>query len=147
MKRPVIGYAYVCADLAHCGHLNHLQACKSLCDKLIVGVLTNQAVMEKKPCPIIPFESRLRMIQALKCVDIAVSQETYSPLPNAVSMEADILFESTSHTPEAIQEARKQIGAYGGVVIVLPYYGGESSTAIKKKIFNTYKEKLEENEK
>ena len=141
MKDSVIGYAYVCADLIHVGHLNHLEACKRLCDKLVVGVLTDAAVMEKKPQPIIPFEERLRMVQALKCVDIAVSQETYSPLPNAVSMEVDILFESTSHTPEAILEAKRKICAYGGTVLVMPYYGCQSSTETKRKIKNEWKEK------
>ncbi len=48
-----IGYAYVVADLIHIGHLKHLQACQGLCDKLIVGVLTDGAVMEKKVKPII----------------------------------------------------------------------------------------------
>lgn len=129
-----IGYAYVCADLLHVGHLNHLEACKKLCDKLVVGVLTDGAIMEKKEKPIISFDERLRMVQALECVDIAVSQETYSPLPNAVSMEVDTLFESTSHTPEAILSAKRKICAYGGRVIVMPYYGGQSTTEIKRKI-------------
>lgn len=138
--KPTIGYAYVVADLIHVGHLNHLEACKRLCDRLVVGVLTDEATMEKKQSPIIPFEERLRMVQALKCVDIAVSQDTYSPLPNAVAMEVDILFESTSHTPEALLEARQKISGYGGQVIVMPYYGGQSSTNIKKKILTEWKE-------
>ena len=129
----IIGYAYVCADLIHVGHLNHLEACKKLCDKLVVGVLTDNAVMEKKQKPIISFEERLRMVQALECVDIAVSQETYSPLENA-SQIGDILFESTSHSPEAIQEAKRIMGSLGKRVVIMPYYGGQSSTEIKKKI-------------
>jgi len=135
-----IGYAYVVADLIHVGHLNHLEACKHLCDKLVVGVLTDAAVCEQKPAPTISFEDRLRMVQALKCVDIAVSQETYSPLPNAIAMQVDVLFESTSHTQEAIHDARETIGAYGGKVIVLPYYGGCSTTHIKDKIRSGRKE-------
>lgn len=123
-----IGYAYVCADLIHVGHLNHLEACSKLCDKLVVGVLTDEAVMEKKVKPVIPFVERLRMVQALVCVDIAVSQETYSPLKNA-SCVADILFESTSHADEAIRDAEKTMK-----VIVMPYYGGQSSAKIKKHI-------------
>ena len=133
-----IGYAYVCADLIHVGHLNHLEACSKLCDKLVVGVLTDKSVMEKKVKPIIQFEERLRIIQALKCVDIAVSQETYSPLDNA-SKIADILFESTSHTDEAIEEAKKVMGGLGKKVIVMPYYGGQSSGKIKQHIKDTWK--------
>jgi glycerol-3-phosphate cytidylyltransferase len=131
---PIIGYAYVVADLIHVGHLNHLEACKQLCDKLIVGVLTDTAVSEKKELPTIPFPDRLRMVHALKCVDIAVSQETYSPLPNAVAMKVHILFESTSHPEDAIRQARDTVAAYGGKVIVLPYYAGCSTTRIKNTI-------------
>ena len=140
----IIGYAYVCADILNVGHINHLQACRELCDRLIVGVLTNQAVMEKKVEPIISFEDRLRTVQSLGCVDVVVAQEAYSPLPNATAMRVDILFESTSHAPEAIEEARKQICAYGGQVIVMPYYGVVSSSAIKRKIKKEWKDQNEE---
>ena len=137
----IIGYAYVCADLLHAGHLDHLEFCKKFCDKLVVGVLTDKAVMEKKPKPIFGFEERLRLVQSLECVDIAVPQETYSPLNNA-SVIADILFESTSHTKEAIEEAKRVMGNLGKKVIVdifRPHYGGPSSTAIKTKIKKEWK--------
>ncbi len=142
-KNPsmIIGYAYVCADLMHVGHINHLESCKKLCDKLIVGVLTDKAIMEKKPKPVFRFKERLRLIQALECVDVAVPQETYSPLNNA-SVVADILFESTNHTKEAIKEAKRVMGKLNKKVIILPYYIGQSSTAIKTKIKKEWKEKL-----
>ena len=130
----VIGYSYVVADLIHVGHLNHLEACSYLCDTLIVGVLTDKAAREKKKSPTIPFEDRLRMVQALKCVSIAVSQETYSPLPNVLAMQVDILFESTSHDPAEIHNAKMQMDVYGGKIIVLPYYGCCSTTKIKNMI-------------
>jgi len=134
-----IGYAYVCADLIHVGHLNHLEACSKLCDKLVVGVLTDKSVMENKVKPVIPFDERLRLVQAFECVDIAVSQETYSPLDNA-SKIADILFESTSHTDEAVAEAKRVMGGLGKKVIVMPYYGGQSSTKIKKNIKDNWED-------
>jgi len=130
----IIGYAYVVADLFHIGHLKHLQSCKSKCDKLIVGVLNNEATMEKKRKPIISFEERMEIIRGLKCVDCAVEQKTYSPLENAVNANADVLFESTSHTPQAIAEAEETMLEVGGKVITMPYYEGQSSTAIKHKV-------------
>lgn len=130
-----IGYAYVVADLIHIGHLKYLEACKSLCDRLIVGVLTDEATMEKKPKPIIPFEERLEMIKGLKCVDVAIRQDTYSPFSNVEQLRVDILFESVSHTNESIIKARKLIeDKLKGRLIVMPYYEGQSSTAIKKKV-------------
>lgn len=133
-----VGYAYVVADLFHIGHLKHLQACKALCDKLIVGVLADGATMEKKPKPIISFGERLEIIKSLKCVDVAVKQETYSPLPNVEQLSVDILFESTSHAPKAIAEARKLMKKLKGRVMVMPYYAGQTSTAIKNKILKKW---------
>ena len=136
-----IGYAYVVADLFHIGHLRHLETCKGLCDRLVVGVLTDEATMEKKQKPIIPYRERAGIISALSCVDLAVPQNTYSPLENAVVFNADILFESTSHAPGAIQEARELMAQTGGEVIVMPYYEGQSSTMIKNKIINEWRPK------
>ena len=135
-RRLRLGYAYVVADLIHVGHVKFLESCTALCDRLIVGVLTNEAVLERKPQPIIPFVDRLRMVRALNCVDAAVTQETYSPLPNVVAIQANILFESTSHSFEGIEEARIALSRHGGQVIVLPYYPACSTSAIVKRIKN-----------
>ncbi len=134
-----IGYAYVVADMFHVGHLKHIAACKGLCDKLIVGVLTDEATMEKKPRPIIPFEERLVIVASLQWVDVAIRQETYSPLPNVRQLKADILFESTSHADEAIDDASKTMMSLNGRLIVMPYYAGTSSTSIKKKILKEWR--------
>jgi len=129
-----IGYAYVVADMFHIGHLKHLQRCKTCCDKLIVGVLTDEATMEKKLKPIISFEERREIIASIRCVDEAIKQEIYSPLENVKRLKPDILFESTSHTDEAIAEARKLMKEIGGEVVISEYYNLQSSTKIKQKI-------------
>jgi glycerol-3-phosphate cytidylyltransferase len=134
-----VGYAYVVADLFHIGHLRHLRACKKLCETLIVGVLTDEATMEKKPRPIIPFEERMEIIGALTCVDRAVRQATYSPLGNVAMYGADILFESTSHSVQALEDAEKAMAKIGGKVVVNPYYDGQSSTAIKNKVLKDWR--------
>ena len=133
-----VGYAYVVADLLHIGHLKHLQACKALCDKLIVGVLTDGATMERKSKPIISFGERLELVKSLGCVDVAVKQEAYSPLPNVEQLRTDILFESTSHSDKSIKEARKLMKKLKGRVIVMPYYAGQNCTAIKNKILKKW---------
>ena len=123
------GYAYVVADLIHVGHLKFLEKCKQRCDILTVGVLTDEACMEKKPKPTIPFDERLEMVKALRCVDAVVVQRTYLPFQNAEHYMTDVLFESDSHDSKALKEAKKKFK-----VIVLPYYEGQSSTKIKEKI-------------
>lgn len=137
MKTPKnlkVGYAYVVADIFHIGHLKHLQRCKKKCDKLIVGVLTDEATMEKKRRPIVPYRERLEIVKSLRCVDSAIKQETYSPLPNARKYRPNILFESVSHTEEAIKDAKETMKKLRGKVMITPYYAGQSSTAIKTKV-------------
>lgn len=133
----MIVYSYYVLDIIHDGHLEMLKNSKAIAGvdgKLIVGILTDEAVMEKKPRPVMPFDQRLRIAQSIKYVDLAVAQTTYSPLLNVLAIRPDVLMESSSHTPEAIEEARRVMGSLGGRVIVIPYYPMESSTAIKNRI-------------
>lgn len=134
--RKKVVYAYVVADLLHIGHVKHLKRSKEQGDILIVGVLSDKATMEKKPKPILSLEERLEIIRSLKFVDKVVVQETYSPLDNVKKYQPDILMESDSH-PD--QPANEYVESYGGKVIISPYYNGQSSTAIKKKIVEEWK--------
>ena len=132
-----IVYSYYVMDILHDGHLEMLKNSKSIAEpdgKLIVGILTDEAVMEMKVRPVLSFGQRLRIAQSIKFVDLAVAQTTYSPIPNVLAIRPDVLMESSSHTPEAIEEARRIMGSLSGRVIVIPYYPMESSTAIKVRI-------------
>lgn len=134
-----IVYAYVVADLLHMGHVIALENAKSFGDKLIVGVLTDNATMEKKPKPILSFSERMRLVRALKCVDAVVSQETYSPIQNIKKIKPDIMMESESHSEKDLKETQKLVESFGGKVIVMPYYPEQSSSKIKENILNNLK--------
>ena len=127
----ILVYAYVVADVLHTGHLVHLINAKGLGDKLIVGVLSDKAAVEKKPLPVMPFSARLELVRSLECVDAAVVQEDYSPLKNVAAIKPDILVESTSHK---VKPANAYVKEYGGRVVVMPYYPEVSSTKIKEEI-------------
>jgi len=132
----IIVYTYVCGDILHYGHLRYLQNAKALGDKLIVGILTDSAIMEKKQRPVIPFSERLLLINALDCVDLVIPQYQYSPYNNVGSIDADILVESTSHSKELLTCGKILMRGLGGRMVVLPYYQGQSSTKIKERIKN-----------
>src|SRR3990167_5996201 len=133
MKRQVIGYAYVVGDLLHKGHRLHLKNCKALCAHLIVGVLSEKAVLEKKPAPIQTLADRIEAVMDLKYVDCAVCQDQYSPLENCKALRPDILFESSSHLDMPANNYMKSIGSQ---IIVMPYYSEESTTQLKERIKN-----------
>jgi len=133
----IVVYSYYVLDIVHKGHILMMKNAKSIAGndgKLIVGILTDEAVMEKKSRPTLPFEERIELASAIKYVDVAVAQETYSPLPNVKKIRPDILMESSSHDEEAIEEAREVMESINGQVIVIPYFPLNSSTDIKNKI-------------
>ncbi len=141
-----IVYSYYVLDLVHRGHLKMMENAKAIAGKdgkLIVGILTDEAVMEKKSKPIISFDERFDLANALKYVDLVVAQDTYSPLPNVKKIKPDILMESSSHTDEAIEEARELMESIGGKVIVIPYYPPQSSSDIKNSIIEASKKNKE----
>jgi phosphoenolpyruvate phosphomutase len=130
-------YSYYVLDIVHKGHLLMMKNAKAIAGKdgkLIVGILTDEAVMEKKEKPILSFEERMELASAIKYVDVAVAQETYSPLPNVMRIKPDILMESTSHDEEAIEKAREYMDSINGKVVVLPYFPSQSSKDIKNSI-------------
>ena len=133
-----IVYSYYVLDLIHKGHLLMMKNSKAIAGKdgkLIVGILTDEAVMEKKPKrPILSFDERIDIAESIKYVDAAVPQETYSPIPNVKRIRPDILMESDSHSEKEMAETRKIVESYGGRVVVMPYYPSQSSTNIKNKI-------------
>ena len=132
-----IVYSYYVLDIVHKGHLKMMENAKSIAGddgKLIVGILTDEAVMEKKKKPILSFEERFDLASAIKYADLVVAQDTYSPLPNVMKIKPDILMESTSHEESDIKKAEKIMESIGGRVIVIPYYPVQCSTKIKESI-------------
>ncbi|KKL62487.1 hypothetical protein LCGC14_2184700, partial [marine sediment metagenome] len=78
-------YSYYVLDIVHKGHLEMMKNAKAIAGedgKLIVGILTDEAVMEKKPPPSIDFVDRMYIAQCLKFPDLVVAQDTYSNIGN-----------------------------------------------------------------
>ncbi|MCK5301462.1 MAG: DUF2080 family transposase-associated protein [Thermoplasmatales archaeon] len=136
-RKKRIVYSYYVLDIVHRGHLLQMENAKAIAGKngiSVVGILTDEAVMEKKTKPILSFDERMLLAQAIKFNDFVVAQSTYSPLPNVRNIHPDVLMESSSHAERDNIEARKVMNELGGSVIVTPYYPSICSTDIKKKI-------------
>jgi len=132
-KAKITVYTYVCGDILHIGHLVYLENAKSLGGILVVGVLTDEAIMEEKEAPLMSFDERIRLVSALQCVNVAIPQNTYSPISNIKLLEPDIVVESESHSKRLLTAVKNCAKSVGSKVIVLPYYPGKSSSQIKEK--------------
>lgn len=132
-------YSYYVLDIVHRGHLKMLRNAKKAAGPngvSVVGILTKEAVMEKKKKPILSFDERMNLAESISFVDMVVAQDTYSPMVNLKKIKPDIAFESDSHAPEDIKEVEEYMSSIGGRVIVVPYYPYMSSTKIKEQITN-----------
>jgi bifunctional ADP-heptose synthase (sugar kinase/adenylyltransferase) len=98
----------------------------------VVGILTEKAVLEKKPNrPVLGFDERMLLAQAIRFNDFVIPQDTYSPVSNISFLHPDILMESQSHDTKDIGEAQRIMDEIGGRVITTPYYPMTSSSTIK----------------
>ena len=132
-------YSYYVLDIIHKGHLIMMKNSKAIAGddgKLIVGILTDEAAMEKKSRPVLSFEERMDLAAAIKYVDVVVAQNTYSPMLNIEHIKPDVLMENPHHDKYVIEEAEKFMESIGGRVIALPYFPEQSSTKIKTSIIN-----------
>ena len=135
MADNIVVYTYVVADLLHIGHLRCLQQAKALGDYLIVGVLTDEATAAYKRVPIIPFEERMELVSALKCVDEVIRQSSLDPTENIVKIKPNIVTHSHNENekfPGADVEALMR--KLGRKAIRTNYYHGTSTTEIMKRI-------------
>jgi cytidyltransferase-like protein len=142
-EKMKIVYSYYVLDIIHKGHLLMMENSKALAGKngrLIVGILTDEAVLEKKPKkPVLSLEERIDIAKSIKFVDAAVVQDTYSPLKNIKRIKPDILMESVSHSEEDLKEVQEFMDSIGGRLVVMPYFPPQSSTNIKKKVLENHK--------
>lgn len=129
----IIGYTAGVFDLFHIGHLNLLKNAKGMCDKLIVGVTTDDLVTYKGKRAIIPFEDRIEIVRSIKYVDAAVPQYSMDKLTACKKLDADILFVGDDwYETEKWKKYEDDFNFAGIKIIYFPYTKGVSSTIISK---------------
>ena len=128
-------------DLLHVGHLALLEYCASLGDSVAVGVASDEVVKLYKPnIPVIPLEQRIKMLQALRCVDIVLPYHELDYIGVCKEVKADIFVigEDWGKKPHN-QGVENFLKAEGKKVVQVQYNPQNSSTQIKAKAVAQYK--------
>jgi len=130
----VIGYTTGVYDLFHIGHLNMLQNAKSMCDRLIVGVTTDELLFPYKgKKPVIPFEERLEIVRAIRYVDAAIPQISMDKFEAWEKLKFDMVFVGDDwYRSEKWDMIEKKFAEVGVRVVYFPYTRGTSSTLINE---------------
>ena len=128
----ITGYTAGVYDLFHIGHLNILRNARSMCDRLIVGVTTDELLMEyKHKKPIIPFFERCEILRALKYVDVVISQENMRKFDAWKKIKFDIMFVGDDwHDTPNWKEYEMQFAKVNVRIVYFPYTKGTSSSKI-----------------
>ena len=135
MKKKIIGYTSGVYDLFHVGHLNLLRNAKSLCDKLIVGVTSNELVAYKYKKSVIPFEERIQIVRSIKYVDLAIPQNSIDKFEAWKKLKFDVLFVGDDwFENKKWKNYEKKLKSKNVKIIYFPYTKGTSSTLINKTI-------------
>ncbi|MCK4509278.1 MAG: adenylyltransferase/cytidyltransferase family protein [Desulfuromonadales bacterium] len=140
MKKDVVGYTTGVFDLFHIGHLRLLQNAKSQCDRLIVGVSTDELVQTyKNKKPIIPYGERVEIVSALKCVDEVVPQKHRDKIASYHEIKFDVMFVGSDWKgSELFTQVETELAEYGVAVVYFDYTNHVSSTLLKSTLQTIY---------
>jgi len=130
----ILGYTTGVFDLFHVGHLNLLKNAKAMCDKLMVGVTTDELLKEyKKKSSIISFGERCEILRNISCVDAVVSQDNMDKFEAWKKLKFDIMFVGDDwYNTDKWQQIESGFEKVGVRTIYFPYTQGTSSTLINQ---------------
>ena len=132
MKKYKIGYTTGVFDMFHVGHLNILRRAKEQCEYLIVGVSTDALVESyKHKTPVVPYEARKAIVEAIRYVDQVVPQLTMDKVAAWKELHFDAVFHGDDWKgSEMYSQVEKDLRAVGCDLIFLPHTKGVSSTSL-----------------
>jgi len=130
---PKIVYTYGAWDLLHPGHINMLLNAKACGNKLVVGVVGNDAIekLKGKGRPVQTLKDRMTIVTSLKCVDMVIEQKDYNPVPNLEKINPNVLVKGDDweHIP-----GEEWIREHGGILVTPKYSKDWSTSSTVKKI-------------
>lgn len=127
-----------CFDILHLGHVDYLEKARSLGDKLVLGLNTDDSVSRfKGPSrPIQDENSRAHILASLQFIDLVVFFNEDTPLELISTLIPQVLVKGSDYLAENIVGA-DVVKKHGGVVKTIEFVPGYSTTKIVEKIKST----------
>lgn len=128
------GYVPGAWDMFHVGHLNIIRRAAENCDRLIVGVVTDEALERMKGRrPIVPLEERMAIVEAIRMVDDVVVDSSPNKVEVWERVPFDILFKGDDWRGTAKgRKLEADMGTVGVRVHYFPYTTHTSSTELRR---------------
>ena len=124
-------YIAMSADLVHQGHVNIIAEGHKL-GKVIIGLLTDEAIASYKRLPLIAFNERKIIVENLKGVEKVVPQTTLDYVPNLKELKPDYVVHGDDWKTGVQKEVRQRVldtlAEWGGELVEPRYTEGVSST-------------------
>lgn len=137
-KKYHIGYIAGVFDLFHLGHVNLLRRAKEQCDYLIVGIVSDEQIINGKGTkPYMSFEERREIVASCRYVDEAVGIPVDRPdTEDAWRIHKfDVQFSGSDYENDPKWIAKREfLRERGSDLVFFPYTQSVSSTKLKEKI-------------
>ena len=117
---------YMCfsTEFIHSGHIAIIKRARRL-GKLIIGVLSDEAVASFKRFPLMPFEERKALISNIAGVEAVVEQKTLSYADNLRALKPDYVVHGDDWVSGFQKPIRQEVidilNEYGGQLVEYPY--------------------------
>jgi D-beta-D-heptose 7-phosphate kinase/D-beta-D-heptose 1-phosphate adenosyltransferase len=132
-----IGFTNGCFDLLHPGHISLLDQARATCDRLIVGLNSDESVARLKgpERPVQGEAGRATVLASLAGVDMVVVFEQDTPLQLIAQLRPDVLVKGADYAKDQVVGA-KEVESWGGRVHLAELQPGHSTTATIERLSN-----------
>ncbi len=128
-----------CFDILHVGHVRCLEQARILGDILVVGLNSDQSIRNLKGDrrPINSLDDRAGVLCGLECVDFITQFTQSTPIELLKVVLPDIYVKGGDYKRVDLLET-SIVESIGGMVKVIPYISGRSTSNIIQKVLRVY---------
>ena len=135
---------YMCfaTDIIHSGHIDILKKAQKL-GRVIVGVLSDEAIAGYRRKPMVPLAERMRLFQNLKGIADVIVQEELSYKVNLMKLKPTYVVHGNDWREGVQQTVRQEVvetlATYGGRLVEFPYTQNSLYAEMERRLENFWK--------